>query len=209
MKNFDEMQLLFHALIGVLLAGTGFWIQGDAVPMAIVFSSIAGSVVPDLDMFFIHRKTLHFPVVFSIVAMAMIPVYIYTGALQWLILFFFVAGAGLHSLIDVFGGGKEMRPWERKDNRAVYNHVSGEWVRPRHWYYDGSRISFALGLMVSILVLALGGPFLDYFVGAVLLFSSVYMLIRRQVVEMLPEEYERWSQFIKHRIWGGDPERLD
>ncbi|WP_435076861.1 hypothetical protein [Halococcus sp. AFM35] len=116
-----------HALAGVALAALVASEQaGVALPAGFV-----GGLFPDLDLYVGHRKTLHFPVYYWPLALAGgVLVAIGTGPATVGLACFLLAAA-LHSTMDAFGGGLELRPWEATSERAVYNHYTGRWHRPR------------------------------------------------------------------------------
>ena len=46
-------------------------------------------------------------------------------------LLFFLLAAAVHSVMDIYGGPREFRPWKRTSNRSVYLHYGHRWLAPR------------------------------------------------------------------------------
>jgi len=164
-----------------------------AVPIALVapeFASaaavgaIVGGVFPDLDLLVgEHRRTLHFPVVGLALAVpgAILALLVPTPSTVALALA--LAGFGVHSASDVLGAGEELRPWERTNANAVYDHVSGRWWKARYVFpYDGSPqdLLLAVGAGAPVLVVY-DGP-IRWGLGAALGVAVVYAVLRRRLV---------------------------
>ena len=115
-----------------------------------------GSIVPDLDMLMHHRKTFHSPKIAFGIFGVLFAIYLLPFSLNpfgYLSLFFL--GIGVHSVIDIFGGGKEIRAWERNDRRAVFDHVHGHFIEPRWLYYSGSKEDVGFTVVVSLIITAI------------------------------------------------------
>ena len=177
------MMATTHALAGLLLA----------VPVALVApefavvtaaTGFAGGVFPDLDMPGEHRRTLHFPVYYTLaagavgVAALVVPsAWTVGGAV-------FLVAAAVHSLSDALGGDLELRPWEGTGDRGVYSHYHRRWWRPRRWVrYDGAPedavATVGLGLLA---LLAYDGAFDALVVGTIAV-GIVYAALRRRIVD--------------------------
>lgn len=173
------MMLPTHALVGLAVAlplALGVDTGGDLVLAA----GLVGAIIPDLDMYVGHRKTLHYPVYFTLAAV----IAVFIAVVWWVpataALVAFCLGAALHCLADAYGGGLELRPWEATSDRAVYDHYRGTWVAPRRWIrYDGAPEDFAVAVAIGVpLLVGLDGPF-RWLVFACLGVATVYSAIRR------------------------------
>lgn len=173
------MMLPTHALVGLVLA----------LPVSLVFpessglfllSGLFGGIFPDFDVYVGHRKTLHYPVYFPILSLAVIPVAVLVPTPLTIGIAIALVGATVHSVMDIFGGGLELRPWEATSERAVYDHFHGRWITPRRWIrYDGAPEDFLLSISIaSPLLFVLDGRFLWVVVGA-LIVSAGYAVLRR------------------------------
>ena len=135
-----------HALFGMLLAlPIAVFVPEHA--LVALSAGLAGGILPDLDLYAGHRKTLHYPVWYSVLAVGVAgaalvqPTTLTVGAAVLL------AAAASHCLADVFGGGLELRPWEQTSEQAVYDHYRGRWLAPRRWVrYDGAPEDLLLSL---------------------------------------------------------------
>lgn len=180
----DTMMATTHLLIGLLLA----------LPVAVVVPSLAepiligtavGSLLPDLDLYYGHRRTLHYPTVGLLVA---IP----TLLTAILVLHpFVVAGSAviiaavLHARLDIYGGGLELRPWAGESQRAVYDHLRNRWIAPRRYVrYDGAPEDVATAAIIAVPLLLFLDGFLWWIVTAAVLISLVYGLIRKPLVDL-------------------------
>lgn len=128
-----------HIVAGMALALPLVPLAPALAPAAALGGALGG-VLPDLDMFVgEHRRTLHFPVAaWPLAALAgagasLSPTPLSVG------LAFAVLALAVHSVSDLLGAGPEMRPWERSNADAVYNHVQGRWHSARYLVrYDGA-----------------------------------------------------------------------
>ena len=173
-----------HALAGMALALPLVATAPEFASVAIV-AGLLGGIVPDLDLYAGHRKTLHFPVFYSVVAAvatviaALVPTALTVGIAVFLL------GAAVHCVTDVFGSGLELRPWEGRSEKAVYDHYRGTWIAPRRLIrYDGSPGDLLLSVALSVpLLWALEGSFQWIVIGA-LAVAIVYAALRRVLADL-------------------------
>lgn len=168
-----------HALVGLLLALPFALSMPEFGDVALV-TGFLGGVVPDLDMYVGHRRTLHYPVYFTALAAGAVPVTLLFPSTATVAVAFLLLGAAVHSVGDMFGGGLELRPWEATSDRAVYDHSRRQWIPPRHWVrYDGAPEDLLLSLTTAVpLLVALDG-WLRWIVIASLTVATVYTAVRR------------------------------
>lgn len=188
------MMLPTHALVGLALAAPLALYAPELAPAALV-GALVGGVVPDLDMYIGHRKTLHYPTLYPLATLpAAFLAAVWTTPVAVGVAFGLLA-AGVHCRMDAYGGGLELRPWEGTSERAVYDHARGEWVSPRRVVaYDGSPGDLALSALVGIpLLLVLEAPF-RYIVAVALAVATVYVLLRRFLAELAPTVFGRMPE---------------
>lgn len=164
-----------------------------AIPVALVapefataaaVGAVVGGSFPDLDLFVgEHRRTLHFPVVGlaltipGVVLALLVPTSFTVGLALALV------GFGVHSASDVLGAGEELRPWERTNTNAVYDHASGYWWQARYVFpYDGSPQDLGLAIATGVPVLLVYDGPIRLGLGAVLGVAAVYAVLRRRLV---------------------------
>ncbi len=173
------MMLPTHALVGMLLALPAAAIFPEASGIVLA-AGLLGGTFPDLDMYAGHRKTLHYPVYYSLLAGGATVVALAVTLPAAVPAAVFLGAAAVHSISDVFGGGLELHPWEGTSDRAVYDHYRGRWLRPRQWVgYDGSPGDLLLSAGVALpLWVAVGGRF-RWVIVAALAVGAVYTAVRR------------------------------
>ena len=198
------MMATTHALFGVVLATATMGVAPEFAPVALV-AGIAGGVFPDLDLYAGHRRTLHYPVYYAVAAVAAFGLAVAVPIAETVGLAVFLAGAAAHSLMDVFGGGLELRPWQAQSDRAVYNHYRGRWVAPRRWVrYDGAPedllVAAAFGAPAFVVWT---GP-TRTFVAGVLAVSAGYALLRKPLASLV----ERLVPHVPAGIRSHLPERF-
>lgn len=177
------MMLPTHALVGMLLAVPVGLVAPEFATVALLGGFLGGGF-PDLDMYTGHRKMLHFPVYYSLLAVVAAVGALLAPAAVTVAVATALVGAAVHCLTDVLGGGLELRPWEGSSDRAVYDHYRGRWITPRRWIgYDGSPQDFALSLGAGApLLLVVHGPF-QVLVTAMLLVALTYTVLRRRLAD--------------------------
>lgn len=175
-----------HVLLGVVLALP--WVL--VVPELLTVAAIAGAIgglIPDLDLYAGHRKTLHFPVGYTVGAAIVVPIAALAPSTVTLAIAAMSVGAASHCLGDILAGGLELRPWEARDERAVYDHFHGRWIRPRRVIrYDGSPEDVILSIGLAIPLLAVLDPPLVYLVVLLLGVGLVYGVLRRRLASIAP-----------------------
>jgi len=175
-----------HAVAGAALALPLLAVSPE---LALIggLAGLLGGIVPDLDLYAGHRRTLHFPVyglALALVALAIAAVVpsVLTVAVAW----FLLAGA-VHSASDVIGGGLELRPWEGTSSRAVYDHHRERWLPPKRLIrYDGAPEDFAVASLIGAGVIAGFGPgsLLGWLTGGLLAAGLLYTLVRKRLPAM-------------------------
>ena len=183
------MMATTHAFVGAALASVTLLFAPGTAPAAMA-AGFVGGIVPDLDVFFDHRRTLHFPVLGPAFAGVLVVVAAFVPTTVTVTLAAFVVSAAAHSVMDYFGGSKEARPWLRTTDHAVYDHARGRWLLARRWIsYDGSPGDFVLGAVASVPVLALGDRRLRIATLAGLLIALVYTVFRKRIFDV-------WDEYV-------------
>lgn len=180
------------------MIGALFSIFSQEYTVVAVYAGLLGGGFPDLDMVGTHRKTLHFPVGFSISTVVLSVLTVFFTQAVVVFLFVFSFAASVHCLMDILGGGKEMRPWRETDERAVYNHVSGAWIRPRRIVYDGSIKDLSISIVSGGATLYLLDSEFTSLVVVLLVLGTVYTALRRWITRQISEEFDTFSSFIQH-----------
>jgi hypothetical protein len=197
------MMLPTHAMVGVAIAAPLVALAPEHATLALT-GGVVGSVLPDLDMYAGHRRSLHYPTGYTLAAVLTAVVAGALGTPLSVGVAFVLAGAALHCRMDRYGGGLELRPWEATSDRAVYDHARGGWRAPKRWIrYDGAPedvlLTVVLGVPVAVM---LDAPFRWIAVGA-LVVGVTYGVLRRRLAELAPTVVARVPKPVATRV----PER--
>lgn len=189
-----------HALMGLAIATPLAIYAPDLAPAALA-GGLVGGVVPDLDLYAGHRRTLHYPTGYTV---ATVPAAVSAALLAtpWLVaLAFLLAGAALHCRMDRYGSGLELKPWEGNSERAVYDHVRGRWRAPKRWIrYDGALEDLLLAAAVGVpLLFVLDAPFRTV-VGIALAVATSYVVLRRRLAAIAPTVFSYVPERIESRV---------
>jgi len=143
-------------------------------------AGLVGRVLPDLDLYAGHRKTLHYPVYASLATVPTVALAVVAPSTMTVALAVALSASALHAVADVLGGGLELRPWEEGSERAVYSHYHDRWIRPRRFVrYDGAPEDLTVAGLVAVpLVVMSDGP-VTVVTVALLSVSAVYVLLRK------------------------------
>jgi len=194
------MMATTHALAGLLLALPLVFVAPEFALVG-AFAAIAGGVFPDVDMPGAHRRTLHFPVYYSLAAAVAAGVALLSPAGWSVAAALFLAAAALHSLSDALGGGLELRPWEATSEQAVYSHYHGRWWKPRRWVrYDGAPEDAALGALLAVPSLLVFDGSLEHVVLGAVAVGVGYTVIRRPMVELTQRVVDHLSPETLDRL---------
>lgn len=191
------MMATTHALIGLALAaGAGLMVPEVTLP-AIVAAAVGG-VFPDLDLYAGHRRTLHYPVYYGVVAVPSVLLAVLVARPAVWALALFVLAAWAHSIMDAAGGGLELRPWRGRSKRGVYSHYHQTWLRPRRWVrYDGSPEDLALAGLVSLPgLIAFEAP-VTLGIWVLLGISAGYVLVRKPMVTLAEWLFARTPSAVR------------
>lgn len=178
------MMATTHALLGVALAAVVATVAPEHAPVAAA-GALAGGVFPDLDLYGDHRKHLHFPVYYSLLAGGAVAVALTVTQPATVALAAFLVAAALHSAMDALGGGLELEPWRGESQRAVYSHFHGRWIAPRRWIrYDGAPEDLALAGVLTVPSVLVFDGYVQWVVLGALGVSAVYTLLRKRLVPL-------------------------
>ncbi len=173
------MMLPTHALAGLLLALPVALAMPERAPVVLA-AGFFGGILPDLDLYVGHRKTLHYPVYYAIAASGALVGALVFPSSTTIALTVFLAAAAVHCLMDLFGGGLELRPWAGTSRKAVYSHYHGRWLRPRRWVrYDGAPEDLVLSVVFAVPLLVLFAGVVRWVVIACLSVAIVYVVLRK------------------------------
>jgi hypothetical protein len=170
-----------HGFVGALLGVSTAAVTPELTATAVVIGFLGGTL-PDIDLVATHRRSLHFPVYATGLVAPVAGIAVLTGTSSAILLAVFTLGIAVHCLMDAFGGGVELRPWEATSDRGVYNHATGRWIRPRRWVrYAGAPEDFLLAFACALPTLALTSGGVQLGLLVVLVCSGVFTVVRRRL----------------------------
>ncbi len=184
-----------HVLGGMALGLPVWAVAPEFAPIGFL-AGFLGGLFPDLDLYFGHRKTLHYPVYYTVFGGVAALIAVVAPSAATVGAAVFLLAAALHSVSDVLGAGLELRPWEANSDRAVFSHYHGTWLRPRRLVrYDGATEDLLLSCVLAApLLVVLDGWLRALVIGAVGV-AFGYTLLRRplamlalRVARLLPEQ---------------------
>ena len=192
-----------HILVGGCLGLLSTFLSPGHVTTAIL-AGMVGGMVPDLDIFMEHRKTLHRPIQFTVLSILLLMLVMVQPSELTVVLAFTVSSMLLHSVFDIFSNGKTMRPEIETDDRAVYNHVKSEWIEPRRWVLDASRPDLIITLSAATALLFTSQ--LVLLTQTVMATGVVYFFTKKHVQRYLTG-YARFSEFFQVLVGFGPETR--
>ncbi len=194
------MMLTTHVLAGLALALPVVVYAPEFAPVALVAGAFGGAV-PDFDLYAGHRRSLHFPVYYSALAVPAVGFALLFPHVVTVALAVGVAAAALHCLMDVFGGGLELRPWEKGSEKAVYDHFHDRWVAPKRLIrYDGSPEDLLLAGGFAAPAAVLLDGFAVLFVAVLLGISLVYVVLRKWLADIAPAVFSRVPEPVEEYV---------
>ncbi|MFB6110563.1 MAG: metal-dependent hydrolase [Halodesulfurarchaeum sp.] len=189
-----------HALVGIAIAAAAALAVPEITVLG-VLAAAAGGGFPDLDLYAGHRRTLHYPVYYGVLAVpAVLVATLLAAPLAWALALFLLAAA-VHSIMDAAGGGLELRPWRGRSERAVYSHYHGRWLRPRRWIrYDGAPEDLGFEAIVAAPTLAAVDGTVALAIWGLLGVSVVYTVVRKPMVTAAEWLFERTPDPVRARL---------
>lgn len=180
-----------HAAVGLALGATAIVLAPEHAATAALWG-VLGGLVPDIDLFVgQHRRTLHFPVLYWFLGLPALALAAFVPAGVTISLAAFFCSAAVHSGMDAFGAGDELRPWEATSEKGVYDHLRSRWIPPRRWVrYDGAPEDLFLTTLFATPGIFLYGAGVRTMTVAGIAFAAAYALVRKRVPQYFPERWE-------------------
>jgi len=186
-----------HAIGGMLVA-LPVALAMPEVSSAALVAGFLGGTLPDLDLYVGHRKTLHYPVYYSVAGGIGVLAALLVPSASAVAVTTLLLAAAAHSVADAYGGGLELRPWEATSSRAVYDHYHGRWIAPRPGVrYDGSPSDLLLATTLAVPLLAVVDAPYSWLVVGSLAVAAVYTTVRRTLpalAERLVSALPTWTR---------------
>lgn len=171
-----------HVIVGPILA-LPILVFSPEYAVTGALAAVAGGIFPDFDLFFgHHRRTLHFPGGYWALAIPTLGWAVLDPGAASIALALFLTAAGVHSLQDWFGAAPEVRPWESTSDKAVYCHLTGQWLPPKRWVrYDGAPEDLALTVGLGVPGIVLFSSPVPIVLGISVAVGIVYASVRKRL----------------------------
>lgn len=184
------MMATTHVFVALAVVAPAAYAFPEFTPV-LAAGAVLGGLAPDLDLLFEHRRTFHFPLLGGLATTLALGAALLALSHLSVGLAAFVAAAWLHAASDALGGGPEMDPWTDPSDRAVFDHVRGDWIRPRRWIrYDGAPEDAAVAVSLAVPALVVFDGWVRPLVVVCVVVSLGYALVRRRIVAWLPDWLE-------------------
>lgn len=193
------MMALTHGLASLALAALATPALSEYASPPLLVAAFLGGGAPDLDVVAEHRKSLHFPVGYTLLAGATGVWFALAPSAGVLLAATAVGAAALHAWSDVLAGSVEPEPWDPTTERAVYNHALGGWHRPRRLVrYSGAPEDglIAIGFTAVALPTPATGPTADAALLWLAVVAGAYVLARKR----LPALRRRLAALVPARL---------
>lgn len=181
------MMALTHGLASLTLVAFATPVLSEYAGPPILAAAFLGGVAPDLDLVAEHRKSLHFPVGYTLLVAIFTGWFAVSPSPGVLLAAVTVGAAGLHAWSDVLAGSVEPAPWNPTTEKAVYNHALGRWHRPRRLVrYSGAPEDglLAVGFAAVALLAPATGPTADAALLWLTALSVVYVIARKRLTDL-------------------------
>lgn len=196
------MMLPTHIVMGGFIGLALSIIDPTTLSLYIYIGMIAG-VIPDVDIFLEHRKTLHRPLEYLLVFTTLIFTYALFQLNSILVVAALFGSMSIHCISELFGQGKTMNPDLKTDDRCVYNHLAQNWLKPKRVVKVAS-IRDLMILMVFSIPLMFYASMPIFIVTISVLGSGVLMvLLNDWLTKNLLSDYDRFSEALQEYIGHG------
>jgi len=142
-------------------------------------------VLPDLDLYAGHRKTLHYPVYASLATVPTVALAVVAPSTMTVALAVALSASALHAVADVLGGGLELRPWEEVPSERFTVTITTAGFDPAASCATTAhpKTLTVAGLVAVPLVVMSDGP-VTVVTVALLSVSAVYVLLRKTLANI-------------------------
>lgn len=149
------MMALTHGAVSVAVVALATPLLGEYAGPPLLAAALVGGLAPDVDLLADHRKSCHYPVGYTVLALAAFGSVLVTGAPAFAVAAVGLGAAAVHAWSDALAGSVEAEPWNPTTERAVYNHLLGRWHRPRRYVrYSGAPEDGLLAVGAAALAVA-------------------------------------------------------
>jgi hypothetical protein len=165
-----------------------------------IYLGMLAGILPDLDMFIEHRKTFHRPLQYFTGFIILLLSYLGLQS-SYLLAFSVILGSmSIHCIFEIFGQGKTMNPDLKEDERCEYNHITGNWIKPRRKVKVGSGKDLILTIAFSAPLVTVSEATIPILVSITALSGLLMYLLNDWITKELLSDYDRFSEAIQYKI---------
>jgi hypothetical protein len=171
------MMLPTHVMASIVLF---LLVSPNFVSPSVLPFFIVGALLPDLDIKLIHRRSLHFPFIYPIIAVIM-----YFSSFYHLSALFI--SASLHCVMEI--AGNDAGEFVEREKGALYNHLTREWISGFCWIKEdgGFRDLLVLSILSGISLIISSSLVIGLITALSVISGLTYYTIRDRVEEIFPD----------------------
>lgn len=171
------MMTTTHALVGMLIGTTSLTWNPSLLTHTVV-AGLIGGIIPDLDLIFEHRKTLHMPIYYTLGAVISIPVLLHSPSIISAFTAYLFFSLSIHTTLDIISGGLAPKRHKHPQPYPIYDHFRGKWISKKVIRYDGSPEDITVNITVGALVIFLLNGYFQFIAVLLILISLSYFFFR-------------------------------
>lgn len=166
-------------------------------PLPIVFMGMVAALLPNLDLFMEHRKTLHRPFQYAVVSIVLLGLVAFRPHPGVVALATVFTSLALHSWLKSLTEGQGLREDAMDAERAVYDHIRDQWMSARELTPMGGIPDVVIGLSAGFLAITFA-PESAVLIVPVMAVSVVFAATRKRIVTRIPDRFTTLSEFVTH-----------
>lgn len=170
---------------------------------ALMFVALISGLFPDLDTLYgKHRKTMHLPVIYSLMVLPSLLLILLISSYFTFLLLLIAVVLSSHCYMDILTGGSSSKPFPDIESEACYNHIRQRWIEPlgiiNHTGSIDDYLIFVLTMIISYYWVGDILPtYFTYLFSSLLLISTLYVAVRRTHIIYVRETVYTFISRIK------------
>lgn len=178
------MMMPTHMSVSSLIAVPFIWKFPESSAF-VMFVALISGLFPDLDTLYgKHRKTMHLPVIYSLMVLPSLLFVFLISSLFTSLLLLVILVLSFHCFMDILTGGSSNKPFPDIESEACYNHINKTWIEPlgiiNHTGSIDDYVIFVFTMTISYYwTVDILPTYFTYFFSALVLISTLYVAVRR------------------------------
>lgn len=197
------MMMPTHMSVSSLIAVPLVWKFPES-SATVMFVALISSLIPDLDTLYgKHRKTMHLPVIYSLMILASLLLVSLISSLLTSLVFLITVVLSFHCYMDILTGGSCKKPFPDIESEACYNHIKKSWIEPVGIVdYTGSIDDYLI--FVSTMAISyywtedILPTYFTYLFSALVLISTLYVVVKKSHAIYLKETVYTFISRIRY-----------